>query len=329
MVKRILKVVVFIAVIWSLISVVSFADFDKTDSNASSFIWAISSFSIILIAVLVVILINIRINVMNKKDEIYDRNINEFLNGFKNGEFKMYFQFIIDNNTKHIAYCEALSRWDRGDKGILTPGSYIKDMEKTSLISKHDYYMFEKVCQCLEKWNDTKYCHICISCNFTRITLSESDFIKNIREISQRYNFDTSRLAIEITEDVIEKDTKQATKNVMECKKLGFKIALDDLGCGYTSLSNLCDYPIDIVKIDRDILGKTQTQKGKDLYSGIISLAHSLNIKVVSEGVETIEQEEFISNSDCDYIQGFLYSRPLPQSQWGTFVDEYEKGLNK
>ena len=146
--------------------------------------------------------------------------------------------------------------------------------------------------------------------------------------ISNGYDFDKSKIAIEITEDAIEKDRETATRNVRLCKELGFRIYLDDLGSGYTSLANLCDYPIDVVKIDRDILLKTDTDKGKDLFSGIIALAHSLNIKVVCEGVETEEQNTLVSSSACDFVQEWYYSKALPLEECASFIDKYEKMLN-
>ena len=120
-----------------------------------------------------------------------------------------------------------------------------------------------------------------------------------------------------------------AKANVKKCKELGFKIYLDDLGSGYTSLSNLCDYPIDVVKIDRDILLKTDTPKGKDLFTGIIALAHSLNMGVVCEGVETEEQNIFVSDSECDFIQGWYYSKAMPEEKAETFAKEYTKKMSQ
>ena len=245
------------------------------------------------------------------------------LKGIENNEFKMYLQFIVDNKSKKIISAEALSRWDNPHKGIIGPGFYIANMESTGLISRHDFYMFELACSQLEKWNNTEYKDISISCNFTRITLSEEDCIERLKEISCKYNFDKSKLAIEITEDAIEKDMETAKKNVRLCKELGFKVYLDDLGCGYTSLSNLCDYPIDVVKIDRDILLKADTKRGKDLLSGIIALAHSLNMSVICEGVETEEQNTLISGSKCDYIQGWYYAKAMPLELCEAFVKSH------
>ena len=125
----------------------------------------------------------------------------------------------------------------------------------------------------------------------------------------------------------MEKDRETAQKNVMLCKdELGFRIYLDDLGSGYTSLSNLCDYPIDVVKIDRGILLKTDTPKGKALFGGIVSLAHKLDMAGICEGVETEEQNTLVSQSDCDYIQGWYYAKAMPIDECENFVESYNVG---
>lgn len=247
--------------------------------------------------------------------------LESILRGFENNEFKMHLQFTVDNKSKKIVSAEALSRWENPEKGMLLPGKYIETLLNTGLISKHDFYMFDCVCRQLEKWHGTEYEDINISCNFTRITLSEDDFIENIIRISDKYNFDKTKVIIEMTEDAIEKNREKAMKNVRACKNLGFSIALDDMGNGYTSLVNLCDYPIDIVKIDRDILLKTNNERGKSLFHGIIALAHSLGLKVVCEGVETNEHNNFVSETNCDFIQGWYYSKVLPEIEYKTFLE--------
>ncbi|MBR5507741.1 MAG: GGDEF domain-containing protein [Clostridia bacterium] len=259
---------------------------------------------------------------MNKIRE-EKRFADSILKGLDNNEFRMYLQFVVGNKNKNIISAEALSRWVNNENGVVGPGKYIEDMENSGLISKHDFYMFEQACKQLEKWSGTEFDDISISCNFTRITLSEEDFIDTIEKMCQKYKFDKSKLSIEITEDAIEKDMDIATENVRKCKKLGFKIYLDDLGSGYTSLSNLCDYPIDVVKIDRDILLRGDTERGRELFKGIIALAHSLNIKVICEGVETEEQNTFVSETDCDCIQGWYYSKPIPQEEYEEFIKDH------
>ena len=235
--------------------------------------------------------------------------------GMKNQEFKMYLQFIVDNKTKKIASFEALSRWETGDGQIVLPVKYISLMEKYGIISKLDYYMFELACKKLENWNNSFFSEFTISCNFSRITISEQDFVSKIKDIADKYSFDRSKLLIEITEDATEKSLNLAMENICDVKELGFKIALDDVGTGYTSLISLCEYPVDIIKIDRELLLKADRERGKKLLWGIINLARYLGHKVVCEGVETEEQNSLITESECDYIQGWYYSKAMPETK--------------
>ena len=239
----------------------------------------------------------------------------------------MHLQFIVDNKTKRIVSGEALSRWEDSSGEVIMPGKYIGVMEKSGLIIKFDYYMFEMVCDKLSKWGDTDFKEITISCNFTRITISEKDFVAKIKDIAERYEFDRSKLIMEITEDAIEKNLDVARDNIIKAKELGFRIALDDIGSGYTSLISLGEYPIDIVKIDREVLLLSEKESGKKLFLGIISLIHNLNLKVVCEGVETEEQNTLVSESECDYIQGWYYSKALPIVSAEIFYKEYMKKI--
>ena len=248
-------------------------------------------------------------------------------NGFKNEEFKMHLQFIVDNKTKKIASAEALSRWENTDGDIIMPGKYIGIMEKTGLIVNFDYYMFEKVCKKLSEWKNSEFGELVISCNITRITISEKEFADKIAEIANKYDFDRSKLLIEITEDSIEKNLDVARLNIIKAKEMGFGIALDDIGSGYTSLINLCEYPIDVVKIDRNVLLIAEREYGKKLFLGIISLINKLNLKVVCEGVETQIQNDLVSSSECDYVQGWFYSKALPETKAETFAKEYMNKL--
>ena len=251
--------------------------------------------------------------------------LNKIRYGLKNKEFKMHLQFIVDNKTKRIVSSEALSRWEDSSGEVILPGKYIGVMEKSGLIINFDYYVFEMVCDKLSKWADTDFKELTISCNITRITISEKDFAAKIKDIADRYEFDRSKLIMEITEDSIEKNLDIAKNNIIKMKELGFRIALDDIGSGYTSLISLCEYPIDIVKIDREVLLLSEKESGKELFLGIISLIHNLNLKAVCEGVETEEQNTLVSESECDYIQGWYYSKALPEAKAEDFYMEYMK----
>ena len=243
--------------------------------------------------------------------------------GLRNDEFKMYLQFIVDNKTKKIVHAEALSRWETADNVLIFPGKYIGAMEASGMITTLDYLMLEKACRKLSEWENTALGDLSISCNFTRITLSDVDFVDKVKEIIDRYAFDRSKLILELTEDSIEKDFNIARNNVFAAKSFGFTVALDDIGSGYTSLRNLCEYPIDLVKLDRAMLLLTATERGQKLFHGIISLVHSLDMQLVCEGVENEEQNAFVGASDCDFIQGWYYSKGLPEEQAEDFVKDY------
>lgn len=242
---------------------------------------------------------------------------------FINEEFKMYLQFIVDNKTKKLASAEALSRWINWSGETIFPGTYIGLMEKSGIIVKFDYYMFDKVCSKLAQWKNTEFGDFTLSCNITRITISEKNFAEKIEAIAQKYDFDRKKLLIEITEDAMEKNLAVAKQNIIKAKELGFSIALDDMGTGYTSLVNICEYPIDVVKIDRDVLLLAEKENGRKLFLGIIALINKLNLKVVCEGVETQEQNDLVSESECDYIQGWYYSKGVSESQAEEFAKAY------
>ena len=264
------------------------------------------------------------INSKSKRSFLCERKLlKKIKRGFENKEFQMYLQFIVDGKKDTISSAETLSRWENSLGEIIFPGEYIGLMEKSGLIVRFDYYMFEKVCQKLSVWKGTELGDIALSCNLTRITISEKDFVERIKEIADKYDFDRSKLIIEITEDSIEKNLVKAMLNIIKVKQLGFRIALDDIGSGYTSLVSLCEYPIDSVKIDREILLLAATEKGKKLFMGIVSLAHYLGLKVVCEGVETEEQKSLALESGCDYIQGWYYTKALKEQNAEKFAKDY------
>ncbi|MGN1080483.1 MAG: EAL domain-containing protein, partial [Acutalibacteraceae bacterium] len=241
-----------------------------------------------------------------------------------NNEFKMYMQFIVDAKSGEIKGAEALSRWQNPEDGTLLPARYIEAMHMSGEIKELDFLIFEQICRKLEKWSKTDKRDLWISCNFTRATICESNFLSRFNETVKKYSFERDKLVIELTEDSLADDKAVVYKNILECKKAGFKIALDDLGSGYSSFSDLCDYPIDIIKIDRHIVAKTATPRGNALLRGITKLAHDLGIKVLCEGVETEKENINSINADCDYIQGYYYSRVLPQEETDAFFKKYQ-----
>jgi EAL domain-containing protein (putative c-di-GMP-specific phosphodiesterase class I)/GGDEF domain-containing protein len=233
------------------------------------------------------------------------------LDAIRNREFQMFLQFIVRGKDGEICGAEAVSRWDHPQKGLLYPGSYIDLMETEGTIAELDFYIFEEVCRQLERWQKEGR-PLLLSCNFSRITIGRKTFVQRVQEITERYAFDRSRLVMEITEDAMESSKEVAFANISQCKELGFRIALDDAGGGYTSFADLRDYPIDVVKIDRSILNAAVTRRGAALLRGITALVHYLEMAVLCEGAETQAQTELLREIGCDYIQGYYFYRPLP-----------------
>lgn len=230
----------------------------------------------------------------------------------ENKEFQAYLQFIYNVGEKTLRGAEVLSRWHSRDEGVLSPSHYIEDMKTSGMVDKLDFYIFENTCELLSTWKGTSLERIQLSCNFTRTTLSLPTFSESFEKILSKYDFSPEDLLIEITEDSLVDDSAVAYQNVLAIKKLGCKIALDDFGSGYTSFRDLCEYPVDVIKVDRDIVTRSSSARGNAVLVGIIQMAHALGIRVLCEGIETETENKRAIDAGCDYIQGFMYSRVLP-----------------
>ena len=230
----------------------------------------------------------------------------------ENKEFQIYLQFVYDVGTKKFRGAEVLSRWHSRDEGVLSPSHYIADMKTAGMVDKLDFYIFEKTCELLSTWKGTTLERIQLSCNFTRTTLSLPTFSESFERILGKFDFSPEDLLIEITEDSLVDDSAVAYQNVLAIKKLGCRIALDDFGSGYTSFRDLCEYPVDVIKVDRDIVTRSSSARGYAVLVSIIQMAHALGIRVLCEGIETENENKRAIDAECDYIQGFMYSRVLP-----------------
>lgn len=244
------------------------------------------------------------------------------LQAISDGEFIIHLQYIADQKG-NLFGAEAVSRWQHPQEGLLSPSQYITMINQSEVITLHDLYIFSLVCKQLEIWKGSDRETLCLSCNFTRYSLASPDFFDRLRETAKKYAFDRHKLIIEITEDSLSYDTRMLKENIEKCKELGFLIALDDIGSGYSALSDLYNYPIDIVKVEKDIVLQAMEPNGKMLLDGLIRLAHSMHMKVLCEGVETAEQNDRILSTDCEYIQGFFYSSALPPKESERFLQQH------
>lgn len=262
--------------------------------------------------------------------EIYAENLKETLieerdieqemhDALKNEQFKVYLQPKIELSTAKIVGAEALVRWQHPKKGLISPGVFIPIFEKNGFITELDMFVFTQVCKNFKRWENESFPTFPISINLSRVHLENPDFIFELENITKEYGIEPDLIEIELTESAIFDNTKILFKIMQALKSVGFKVSMDDFGSGYSSLNMLKDMPIDVLKLDRQFfITVGDAKKSQIVVSSIVQMAKQLDIKVVSEGVETVEQAEFLRLIGCDMAQGFLFARPMP-------IEEYEK----
>ncbi|MDE6357883.1 MAG: GGDEF domain-containing phosphodiesterase, partial [Eubacteriales bacterium] len=265
---------------------------------------------------------------INRKIEFFDENMydnllysekvkSELKTALANNEFYMNYQPIVNSNYK-IIKAEALLRWNNKNLGFIPPDKFIKYLEETRQIIEVGYWIIEKVCQDISKFEIAKN-NIQISINISPLQLMLKDFVDNIKTIVEKYNISYNSLCFEITETVLLDNRQFVISNINMLKELGIKIALDDFGTGYSSFSYLRNYKLDILKIDKSFL-KTNQKLDLDIINQIKDLAHLLNMEVIIEGVETKEQFDIMCSINIDYLQGYYFSKPI-------ILEEFEKML--
>jgi len=237
--------------------------------------------------------------------------------------FMPYVQFIISTEDSSICGGEMLSRWPNRLYGLLNPGTYVPILQDMGLIVGHDLLMLEEACKLLQEW-ESRGKNWFLTCNLTRITISDPSLVDRIASIAEQYSFSREKLILEVTEDSLEEDKDKALRNITGLKEKGFHISLDDFSSGFTSVTDLYEYPVDLVKLDRQmILDADRDQHAAALLTEITRLCHELQILVLAEGVETEKQARQVQTSRCDYIQGYYYARPLPLRELDGFEERY------
>lgn len=231
--------------------------------------------------------------------------------------FVVYFQPQYNHATGILIGAEALVRWIHPTRGMISPGVFIPIFEKNGFITKLDLYVFEQVCAFLHKCMEKGLPMVPVSTNFSRHDIFQPDFVENLEEIRIRYNIPVKYLPIEITESVIVGGSQNTSDVINKLHRCGYTVEMDDFGSGYSSLNVLKDIDLDIVKLDMMFLSqKTNSNRGGIILSSVVRMAKWLNMPVIAEGVETMEQADFLRSIGCEYIQGYLYSRPLPESDY-------------
>lgn len=270
-------------------------------------------------------------NMFNKNIEFYNKEMEDNIknridieedmeDALKNKEFIVYLQPKVNMITGKLYGAEALARWQHKTKGFLMPGSFIPIFEENGFIMKLDYYIFESVCVLKKKWAAECRKFPIVSINMSRLHIYEKNFIRNLVEIAEKYGVPTSELEIEVTENAFFEDANMLLSFTEELKFAGFSVSIDDFGSGFSSLNMLKDVCADVLKIDRKFLISTDKNdnRAKKILKNVIAMARDLKIDIVTEGVETSDQIELLTNYGCEIAQGFYYAKPMS-------VEEYEK----
>lgn len=238
----------------------------------------------------------------------------------ENHEFVSYFQPQYSHKSQQIVGAETLCRWVKKDGSIISPGLFIPIFEKNGFIKALDRYMWEEAFKAVLEWSAKGAKPIPISVNISRVSLEEPGFVESIKTLYEKYPIDPSLLHFEITESAYSARQDTIAFKINSLRDAGFMVAMDDFGSGYSSLNVLKDMPLDILKLDMGFLRGRNQDRGESIIRNVVAMIKELDLDIVSEGVETVEQAEFLRHVGCDVIQGFLYSRPIPKEDYEHLI---------
>lgn len=230
----------------------------------------------------------------------------------ENREFECYLQPKYGTNSREIVGAEALIRWNSKEFGFVCPGDFIPLAEKNGFVVELDFFILEEVCKMLRRWLDNGKTPIVISVNQSRLHINDDDYIWRLREIVDKYEIPYEYIELELTESVFTEDAERMIAIMKKLHEIGFKLSIDDFGSGYSSLNLLKDIPADVLKIDREFFnGTVNSKKGRAVISSVVDMAKNLEMNVISEGVETQDQIDFLQEINCNMVQGFYFSKPM------------------
>lgn len=252
---------------------------------------------------------------MQKEYSAYMTMENELRRALTDGQFLLYYQPQIDINKKKIVAFEALVRWQHPQKGIILPSDFISIAEDTGIIQPLGEWVLEQSVKQLAMWAAQGLSGNRIAVNISAVQLNQGGLVNIIKACLSKYNVDGSLLEIEITENVLMGDIENAIKVINQLHDMGIKIAIDDFGTGYSSLLYLKRLPIDTLKIDKSFIRDINQAEDHSIIKAIIAMAEGLKLDVISEGVETLDQLQQLVDMNCINIQGYLFSRPLPEEE--------------
>lgn len=239
--------------------------------------------------------------------------LNRLRQAVTNDEFILHYQPKANLATEEIIGVEALIRWNSAQTGMVSPGAFIPLAEETGLIIPIGEWVLRTACRQNRAWQDAGYARIPVSVNLSPRQLARGDIVELVERILAETGLAAQYLELEITESVMATDVEKSFAMLTQLRAIGVKISLDDFGTGYSSLSYLKRFPVDTLKIDQSFVRDIATdQDSAAIVKAIISLGHNLNLTVLAEGIETVDQFQFLLKNGCDEGQGYLMSRPVP-----------------
>ncbi len=250
----------------------------------------------------------------------------DLLHAVDNKEMVVFLQPKYGISNEEVIGAEALVRWNHRDKGLLAPNVFIPIAEKFGLVKDIDFFVFESVCKQLARWQKEGKNIVPVSVNFSRVHLSDDDFVANLIRVAKENEIEPKYLEIELTESAVYDEMERLLDIMYLIKEAGFGLSMDDFGSGYSSLHLLREMPVDVLKLDKGFLDDcgNDNRREKKVISHVISLAKDLQISVLAEGVETESQKNFLREVNCDMIQGYYYAKPMPMTEFEKYIDSEE-----
>lgn len=247
---------------------------------------------------------------------------NDLRHAIERNELDLHYQPKIDLVSGKVNSVEALVRWRHPEIGMIPPNEFIPIAEKTGLITSLGYWILDTACRQIREWQNAGYDQLTVAVNLSAIQFRQTDLLEEIHNTLEATGICAHQLELEITESTImdDIDTASSTMRALHCS--GIHISIDDFGTGYSSLSHLKRFPINTVKIDRSFIRDITTDSDDAAIVGaIIAMAHNMGLKVIAEGVETQQQLDFLHSLQCDEVQGFLFSPPVPHHEACALLD--------
>lgn len=246
----------------------------------------------------------------------------------REGEFKVYLQPKYDVRARRFTAAEALVRWESKQKGYMRPDEFIPLFEKNGFVIELDFFMLEEVCRKVRAWLDAGAEVAMVSVNQSRMHMDNPLYLQRLKALLRKYEIPPHLIELELTESMFFSDNAKLVEIIEAMHEIGFLVSMDDFGAGYSSLHLLKEIPVDILKLDKGFLDDVETsERSRIIVRQVVEMAKQLGMHVVSEGVETKRQAEFLERIGCDFLQGYFYAKPLPLEEFEAFRAAWDRSM--